>query len=67
MNENEQLPANIGFAKWRGQCFYDSLVQGSSSVFQMNNYAEINRFAKPVTANLRPTIKLEIKLNLCQF
>jgi hypothetical protein len=28
--------ANIGFAKWRVQCFYDSLVQSSSSVFQMN-------------------------------
>jgi hypothetical protein len=28
--------ANIGFAKWRVPCFYDSLVQGSSSVFQMN-------------------------------
>ena len=27
---------NIGFAKWRVQCFYDSLVQGSSSVFQLN-------------------------------
>jgi hypothetical protein len=28
--------ANIGFAKWRVQNFYDSLVQGSSSVFQLN-------------------------------
>ena len=27
---------NIGFAKWRIQSFYDSLVQGSSSVFQLN-------------------------------
>lgn len=27
---------NIGFAKWRVKCFYDSLVQGSSLVFQMN-------------------------------
>jgi len=33
-------PANIGFAKWRVQCFYDSLVQGSSSVFQLNICAE---------------------------
>ena len=31
---------NIGFAKWRVQCFYDSLVQGSNSVFQMNICAE---------------------------
>jgi len=27
---------NIGFAKWRVQCFYDNLVQGSSLFFQMN-------------------------------
>jgi hypothetical protein len=27
---------NIGLAKWRVTCFYDSLVQGSSSVFQLN-------------------------------
>ena len=27
---------NIGFATWRVQCFYDSLVQGSNSVFQLN-------------------------------
>jgi hypothetical protein len=32
---------NIGFAKWPVQCFYDSLVQGSSSVFQLNICAEI--------------------------
>ena len=31
---------NIGFAKWRVKCLYDSLVQGSSSVFQMNICAE---------------------------
>ncbi len=31
---------NIGFAKWRVSCFYDSIVQGSSSVFQMNICAE---------------------------
>jgi hypothetical protein len=31
---------NIGFAKWRVQCFYDSLVQDSSSVFQLNICAE---------------------------
>jgi len=46
--------ANIGFAKWRVQCFYDSLVQGSSSVFQLNICAEIpplrkaeNRYKQP--------------------
>ena len=34
-DRKEGRSANIGFAKWRVQCFYDSLVQGSSSVFQM--------------------------------
>jgi hypothetical protein len=27
---------NIGFAKWRVQCFYESFVRGSSSVFQLS-------------------------------
>ena len=35
-DRKEGRSAHIGFAKWRVQCFYDSLVQGSSSVFQMN-------------------------------
>ena len=39
-NENEALGGNIGFAKWRVKCFYVSLVQGSSSVFQMNICSE---------------------------
>jgi hypothetical protein len=39
-NRKEGRSANIGFAKWRVSCFYDSLVQGSSSVFQMNICAE---------------------------
>ncbi len=40
-NQKNRKPAhNIGFAKWRVQCFYDSLVQGSSSVFQINICAE---------------------------
>jgi hypothetical protein len=38
--EKEQRRHNIGFAKWRVSYFYDSLVQGSSSVFQMNICAE---------------------------
>lgn len=37
----EGRTANIGFAKWRVMCFYDSLVQGSRSVFQLNICAEI--------------------------
>jgi hypothetical protein len=39
-DRKEGRSANIGFAKWRVKCFYDSLVQGSSSVFQMNICAE---------------------------
>jgi len=39
-DRKEGRSANIGFAKWQMQCFYDSLVQGSSSVFQMNICAE---------------------------
>jgi hypothetical protein len=31
---------NTGLAKVAVQCFYDSLVQGSSSVFQLNICAE---------------------------
>ena len=41
MNGNKECRThNIGFAKWRVQCFYDNLLQGSSSVFQMNICAE---------------------------
>jgi hypothetical protein len=36
----EGRTANISFAKWRVQCIYDSFVQGSSSVFQLNICAE---------------------------
>jgi hypothetical protein len=39
-DRKEGRSANIGFAKWRVKCFYDSLVQGSGSVFQMNICAE---------------------------
>jgi hypothetical protein len=35
MEKEARLP-NSGFAKWRAKCFYDSLVQGSSLVFQLN-------------------------------
>jgi hypothetical protein len=35
-DRKEGRTANIGFAKWRLTCFYDSLVQGSSSVFLLN-------------------------------
>ena len=39
-NREEGRTANIGFAKCRVQCYYDSIVQGSSSVFQLNICAE---------------------------
>ena len=37
---------NIIFAKAGVKCFYESLVQGSSSVFQMNICAENPRLRK---------------------
>ena len=37
----EGRSANIGFAKWRVQCFYDSSVQSASSVFQIKFCADI--------------------------
>jgi len=40
LDRKEGRSANIGFAKWRVKYFYDSLVQGSSLVFQMNICAE---------------------------
>ena len=36
-----KTPYNIGFAKWRLKCFYETFVQGASSVFQLNICAEI--------------------------
>jgi hypothetical protein len=53
-DRKEERTANIGFAKWRVQCFYDSLVPASSSVFQLMFCAENpplrkaeNRYASP--------------------
>ena len=40
-----RLP-NIGFAKWRVQCFYDSLVQGSSSVLRLKFSGENRHLRK---------------------
>jgi hypothetical protein len=39
-SQKKQRTHNIGFAKWGVQCFYDSLEQGSSLVFQLNICAE---------------------------
>jgi len=56
MNRREKaLGHNIGFEKWRVQCFYDSLVQGSSSVFQINICAE-NRHLRQ--ARKRQAVKI---------
>jgi hypothetical protein len=40
IDRKEGRSANIGFAKWRVKCFYDSLLQCSSSVFQLKICAE---------------------------
>ena len=63
---------NIGFAKWRVQCFYDSLVQGSSSVFQMNICAENPPLRKAEKRCLQyvdgiPTYRISLKLNLYEI
>ncbi len=62
-DRKEGRSANIGFAKWRGKCFYDSLVQGSSFVLQMNICAENpplrkaeNRSKNSISANEIPRL-----------
>ena len=40
MTERRRAAGNSGFAKWRVQCFYDSLVQGSTFGILMNFCAE---------------------------
>ena len=55
-DEVEHRTGNNGFAKWRLTCFYDSLVQGSSSVFQINICAEnppLRQAAGPLGINLK--------------
>ena len=44
--KEKQRPANIIFAKAGVLCFYESLVQGSNSVFQMNIRAKKPRLRK---------------------
>jgi hypothetical protein len=60
-DRKEGRSANIGFAKWRVQCFYDSLVQGSSSVFQMKFCAENPPLRK--AENRQAVKKLRFSLN----
>jgi hypothetical protein len=38
--EKEERTANIGFAKWRVTCFYDTLVLNQSAVLRLNFSAE---------------------------
>jgi hypothetical protein len=40
---DRRVSGNSRFAKWRVQCFCDSLVQGSSSVFQLKFCAPKSR------------------------
>ena len=39
--KKEERTANIGFAKWRVTCFYDSLVHNQSAVLRLNFCAEM--------------------------
>lgn len=38
--KKEERTANIGFAKWRVTCIYDSLVLNQSAVLRLNICAE---------------------------
>jgi hypothetical protein len=51
MTEKDGRRPNIFFAKGRVMGFYDSFVTNSSSVFQLNNYAENSPLNK--TENLK--------------
>ena len=39
--KDRRAACNMGFAKWRVTCFYDSFVQGSTVVLRMNFSANI--------------------------
>jgi hypothetical protein len=54
MTIERKTTANIGFAKWRVLCFYESLVQGSSSVFQLNICAENPPLRKAEKSYMQP-------------
>jgi hypothetical protein len=46
---------NIGLAIWRLKCFYETFMQGSNSVFQMNICAEktaTSQSREPLVATL---------------
>ncbi|NQU54507.1 MAG: hypothetical protein HQ522_18440 [Bacteroidetes bacterium] len=51
--KDRRAAGNSGFAKWRVQCFYDSLVQGSTFGILMNSCAKNPPLRK--AANRYPT------------
>ena len=63
MTKNKQRTANIGFAKWRVQCFYDSLVLGSSSVFQLKFCSENPPLRKAEKRCVKPYDELRTNKN----
>jgi hypothetical protein len=67
----KQRTANIGFAKWRVKCFYDSLVQGSTFGILMNICAKNpplrkaeNRWAQAVDSQKRDDRVLKIPVQM---
>ena len=52
---------NIIFAKAGVKCFYESLVQGSSSVFQMNISTKNPRLRKYEKRCMKPLTKIAHK------
>ncbi|MEY4126206.1 MAG: hypothetical protein RL737_395 [Bacteroidota bacterium] len=56
--KDRRAAGNSGFAKWRVQCFYDSLVQGSTFGILMNICAKnppLRKAAKPLAVMLKKT------------
>lgn len=62
-NERRKTTANIGLAIWRLKCFYETFVQGSTTVILLNFCAKIRHIAKPKTVvrKLRMTGKKNIE------
>jgi hypothetical protein len=53
--------AHMGFAKWRVQCFYDSLVQGSTFGILMNICAK-NPPLRKAAKRYRQVVEKEIHI-----
>ena len=60
-NDIRTTTANIGLAIWRLKCFYETFVQGSTSVILVNFCAKIRHIAKPknVGGNFTDPTKLK--------